>query len=108
MVLAPAGEVGVCTALSGLSEPAGLVGRGAKLWAGGARKDAWQQPGGFCSFGREMEGKNLEQKLRDKIFPPVVVIRFFSENCIFILANNIQIVKASKEPNASSSCEKGR
>lgn len=56
-----------------------------------------------------MEGKNREQKLRDKIFPPVVVIRFFSENCIFILVNSIQVVKASKEPDASSLCvKKGR
>lgn len=56
-----------------------------------------------------MEGKNREQKLRDKIFPPVVVIRFFSENRIFILVNSIQVVKASKEPNASPLCvKKGR
>lgn len=55
-----------------------------------------------------MEGENREQKLRDKIFPPVVVIRLFSENCVFILVNHIQVVKASKELNASSSREKGR
>lgn len=58
---------------------------------------------GRVPLGREGEGKNREQKLRDKIFPPVVVIRLFSENCIFILVNRIQVVKASKELNASSS-----
>lgn len=79
--------------------------RGPKA-AGGARKVAWQQPGRFRSVGRQMEGKNREQKLRDEIFPPVVVIRFFSGNCIFILVNRIQVVKASKEPNARTSCVK--
>lgn len=53
-----------------------------------------------------MEGKNREQKLRGKIFPPVAVIRFFSENCIFILVNSVQVVKASKESKASSLCVK--
>lgn len=62
----------------------------------------------MAAAGREMKGKNREQKLRDKIFPPVVVIKFFSENGIFIPVNRIQVVKASKEPNASSSWEKGR
>lgn len=81
---APEGEAEVYTDLNGPGKSPGLAGRGAaaRCWA----KTLPALPGklggssgeGSTCWGGKCKGKKTGAKFREQIFPPVVVIRFFS------------------------------
>lgn len=114
VVLAPAGEAEVSTAVSGpsggpqgwraaRSEALGEKGgRRCQESCAGSSREGSTRPGGKWKGGKK-KIKKREQKLGDEIIPPVVVIRFFSANCIFILVNPYP-GRAVKEGQRGTEC----